>query len=78
MSSYPVNMAFAIDRLLLAAVAHGLGTSYVNLLGEEKLRQLISAPSDIKVVGIIPPGSPAEVPQPPGSKNFSETLSYNC
>jgi nitroreductase len=77
MSSYPVDVAFAIDHLLLVAASQGLGTCYVSYFDEEKVRELLSAPSDAKVVGIIPMGYPAEVPDPPGSKNFSEILSYN-
>ncbi len=77
MSSYPVDVAFAIGHLLLVAVAHGLGASYVNVFDEEKMRQLLSAPSEARVIGVIPIGYPAEIPQPPGSKNFSDILSYN-
>lgn len=77
MSSYPVDVAFAIDHLLLVAVAHGLGASYVNVFDEDRLSELLSAPPDAKVVGVIPLGYPAEIPQSPGSKNYSEILSHN-
>lgn len=77
MSSYPVDLAFAIDHLLLVSTAQGLGASYLNTFDEEKIRELVGAPPDTKVVGVIPIGYPLEVPNPPGSKNFSEICSYN-
>ncbi len=78
MSSYAVDVAFAIDHLLLAAVDHGLGACYVNAFDDEKLRELVDAPSEARVVGIVPLGYPAEVPDPPGSKNASDIVSYNA
>ncbi len=77
MSSYAVEVAFAMDHLFLVATSHGLGTAYVNSFDEEKVRRLLAAPPDTKVVGIIPLGYPEEVPPPPGSKNYSEIFSYN-
>lgn len=78
MSSYAVDVAFAIDHLLLAAVHQGLGACYVNAFDDERLRELVGAPPDARVVGVIPLGYPAEVPEPPGSKNASEILSYDA
>lgn len=78
LSSYAVDLAFAIDHLLLAAVDHGLGACYVNAFDDEKLRDLVDAPSEARVVGIVPMGYPAEVPDPPGSKGPSEIVSYNA
>lgn len=75
--SYPVDVAFAIDHLLLAAAAHELGAAYVNGFDEERVRALIGAPQETKVVGIVPLGYPAEVPARPGSKNVSDILAYN-
>lgn len=77
MNSHPVDLAFAIDHLMLVAASQGLGTCYVSSFDEGRVRGLLAAPPDVKVVGIIPLGYPAEVPDPPGSKNFSEILSYN-
>lgn len=77
MSSYPVDVAFALDHLFLMAASNGLGTAYVNTFDEDRVTELISAPPQTKVVGIVPMGYPAEEPEPSGRKNFSEIVSYN-
>ncbi len=77
MSSYPVDVAFALDHLFLVAASHGLGTAYVNTFDEDRVTELVSAPPQAKVVGIIPLGYPAEKPESSGRKNFSEIVAYN-
>ncbi len=77
MSSYPVDVAFALDHLFLLAASHGLGTAYVNTFDEDRVTELVGAPPETKVVGIVPLGYPEGEPEGAGRKNFSEIVSYN-
>ena len=58
--SYPIDVAIALDHLSLAAVALGLGTCWVGAFEEEKVRQLLDLPGNIRVVQLMPLGYPAD------------------
>lgn len=79
MSSYPVDVAFALGNLMLAAASEGLGTTYVNKFSEEEVRALLGGPKDARVIGILPLGfpSPDALPEHKGVRHISEIVSYN-
>ncbi len=76
MSSYPVDVAIALDNLMLAAHSEGLGTSLVFDFHEEKVKELFAIPQDVKVVAITPLGFP-EAMDNPGRKHISEIVCYD-
>ena len=49
----------ALDHLTLAAVAEGLGTCWIGAFNEEKVKQLLVVPANVKVVALTPLGYPA-------------------
>jgi nitroreductase len=57
---YLVDCGIAAQNLMLAARGLGLGTVYVGVYDEEKLKQLLSIPAHVRVVGLFPLGYPAE------------------
>ena len=57
---YMTDIGIASENLMLAAHALGLGTVFVGVFDEEKLRSLLNIPSNIRVVGIFPIGYPQE------------------
>ncbi|MDH5684036.1 MAG: nitroreductase family protein [candidate division WOR-3 bacterium] len=58
---YIADVASAIENLLLAATAEGLGTCWIGAIShEESIRQILEIPSPLRVVAIIPLGFPAE------------------
>lgn len=57
---YMTDVGIASQNLMLAARALGLGTVFVGVFEEEKIRELLSIPSDMRVVGIFPVGYPLE------------------
>jgi len=58
--SYPINVAIALDHMSLAAVELGLGTCWIGLFNEKKVKEIIGIPEEIRVVQLMPLGYPAD------------------
>lgn len=58
-NSGDIDLAIAIDHLTLAAVAEGLGTCWIGAFSEEKVKQILSVPANVKIVAMTPLGCPA-------------------
>ncbi len=57
---YMADLGIACQNLWLAARGLGLGTVFVGVFEEEKLRALFGIPSHIRIVGLFPVGYPLE------------------
>jgi nitroreductase len=57
---YLVDAGIAAQNLMLAARAEGLGTVFVGIFDEEKLKVLLNIPASIRIVGLVPMGYPVE------------------
>jgi nitroreductase len=57
---YLVDCGIAAQNLMLAARGLGLGSVFVGVYDEEKLKQLLNIPAQVRVVGLFPLGYPAE------------------
>ncbi len=64
-----LDCGIAIQNLLLAAFAQGLGSVVVGAFDEDRVREILEIPESLKPVAIIPVGFPGESPQPPERKN---------
>ncbi|HSV30876.1 MAG TPA: nitroreductase family protein [Atribacteraceae bacterium] len=64
MESWPMDVAIAMDHLMLAAWNKGLGTCWIGNFDEEKIKELCSVPPEVRVVGLTPLGYPAKIHQP--------------
>jgi nitroreductase len=56
-------VACFIQNLMLAAWEKGIGTGWSSIAASERARQIIGIPEGYEVVGVIPMGIPAELPQ---------------
>jgi len=54
------DTAAAVENLLLAATAYGLGSCWVGAFDEEELRRILGLPKERRPVAIIALGYPAE------------------
>jgi len=59
------NAAAAIQNMLLAAHALGLGACWVGAFDEETIERILKIPERFKTMALIPLGYPAEKPNPP-------------
>jgi nitroreductase len=57
---YPIDLAIAIDHLTLAAVEEGLGACWVGAFYEDKVRDILEIPRNIRVVELLPLGYPQD------------------
>jgi nitroreductase len=58
-----VDTAFASLLLLLAVTEQGLGACFVGAFDDGEVARLLELPPDVKPVGVIPIGYPAESPR---------------
>lgn len=70
------DTAAAIENMLLAACALGLGACWVGAFYEEEVRRILKVPRGIRPVAIIPIGYPAERPSPPRRRSLKEIVRY--
>lgn len=61
-SRLAVNVAIAIEHIVLRALDFGLGTCWIRLIDEVKIRKLFEWDNNIYVVALLPIGYPAEFP----------------
>ncbi|UCD27582.1 MAG: nitroreductase family protein [Planctomycetota bacterium] len=59
-NSADIDAAIALDHLILAAVADGLGTCWIGAFSEDEIKKLLKIPDNVKVTAMTPLGYPAE------------------
>jgi len=57
------NVAIAIEHIVLRALDFGLGTCWIRLMDEIKVKKLFGWDDNIHVVALLPIGYPAEFPK---------------
>jgi nitroreductase len=57
---YPIDVAIALDHMTLAAVELGLGTCWIGMFEEKRVRKILGIPERIRVVALMPLGYPAD------------------
>lgn len=57
---YLTDVGIAAQNIMLAARGLGLGTVFVGVFEEERLKSLLNIPQNIRIVGIFPLGYPTE------------------
>ncbi len=72
---YMTDAGIAAQNLMLTTHALGLGTVFVGVFDEEKVKSLLNIPAEIRVVGIFPIGYPlSEKKEGPDRKPLSELV----
>jgi nitroreductase len=77
MNSFPVDVAIALDHLMLMAASEGLASCWIGHFNEDKIKNLLGIPEDIHIVALLPIGYPNEEKEPSGRKHISELISYD-
>ncbi len=71
---YMTDAGIASQNLMLAAHSLGLGTVFVGVFDEEKIRSLLQIPEGIRIVGLFPVGYPADVGEVRPRKSLGEIV----
>ncbi len=72
--AYAIDVAVALDHMTLAAAALGLGTCWIGAFYEDKVKEILGVPPEIRVVALLPLGYPAEEPEPRPRKSLDEVM----
>ncbi|MEK6546147.1 MAG: nitroreductase family protein [Nitrospinota bacterium] len=59
------DVSVSIQNLMLVAYEQGLGSVWVGAFREEEVIEILSIPSHLRPIAIVPIGYPAEEPVPP-------------
>jgi nitroreductase len=57
---YPIDMAIAIEHMVLEATEEGLGTCWVGAFYEDQVKEILDIPKDVRAVELLAIGYPAK------------------
>jgi len=68
------NLAIAVEHIVLRALDFGLGTCWVRLIDEQRVRDIFGWDKNIHVVALLPIGFPGESPPPRRRLNMNDII----
>jgi nitroreductase len=71
-----VDVAIAMDHLILAATDVGLGTCWIGAFYPAAAREVLGLPDGVEPIAFTPLGYPADQPRPKKRKALSELVCY--
>jgi nitroreductase len=71
-----VDVAIAMDHLVLAAANLGLGTCWIAAFDPAAVREVLGLPDGVEPIAFTPLGYPADQPGPKERKPLSELVRY--
>ncbi|MBF8265230.1 MAG: nitroreductase [Dehalococcoidia bacterium] len=71
-----VDVAIAMDHLVLAATAIGMGTCWIANFNPAIARQVLALPSGVEPIAFTPLGYPDDPPRPRKRKPLTELVKY--
>ncbi len=77
MSSHVIDTSIAVDHLTLAAHALGLGTCWIASFKEDKVREILGVPEDVRVIALTPLGYSDETPDRTPRKNLEDLTVFD-
>jgi nitroreductase len=57
---YPIDVAIAVDHITLAAVEYGLGSCWVSMFNEIKIKEILNIPEEMRVIVLLILGYPSD------------------
>jgi nitroreductase len=74
---HQVDLAIALEHIVLEAVELGLGSCWIGAFNEEEVKRILKIPQDKKVVALLTVGIPAESPATRPRKAQEEIVAFN-
>ncbi len=71
------DLSIAMTHLILAAHNEGLGTCWIGMFDEVKVKKILGIPGPVRVYAMTPLGYSLEKPRVTGRKALSEIVHYN-
>ncbi len=72
-----VDVAIAMQNMVIAAWTFGIGSCWIGDFNEKKVKKLLKIPDKWKVVALVTLGYPAEQPKQRKKKPVEELFSFN-
>jgi len=73
-----VDTTIAMDHLILAATAEGLGTCWIGAFDVAKVREILGIPKELEPIAMTPLGYPADKPSQKIRKPLEELVEFIC
>jgi nitroreductase len=73
-SAEAVDITIALEHMILAAAAEGLGTCWIGAFIEAEVKRVLGIPENAKPIALTPLGYPAQQPKPRPRKSLSEIV----
>jgi nitroreductase len=73
---YEIDVTIALQTMVLTAKSMGLGTCWVGGFEEEKVKEILGIPKEVRVIGLMAVGYPDENPAPRARKNLNDIIYY--
>jgi len=74
---HAVDVAIAMQNMILAATALGYGTCWIGAFDPERVKKVLEVPEDLRVVALTPVGIPADEPGSRPRQPLSEFVSVD-
>jgi len=74
---YPVDVAIAMQNMILAAMSLGYGTCWIGAFDQERVKSVLGIPEDLTVVALTPIGVPDDRPEARPRQPLSEFASLD-
>ncbi len=71
-----VDVAIAMDHMVLAAWAQGIGTCFIAAFDEKEARKVLRLPEEVEPILFTPLGYPADEPKAKERKELEELVRY--
>jgi len=72
-----IDGSFASFIILLSAVELGLGACFVGAFDDERVSKVLGLPKEVRPIGIIPLGKPAEIPRRLNRQPLERRVHFN-
>lgn len=76
LKTFAIDAAIALEHIMLAAAAEGLGTCWIGAFDETAVKDLLNIPDPWRVVAMTPLGYPDESPGFKGRKPLADIVCY--
>ena len=73
-SAEAVDITIALEHMILAAAAEGLGTCWIGAFLEAEVKKVLAIPEGVKPIALTPLGYPATEAKPRSRKPLSEIV----
>ena len=62
--AYPIDVSIAIDHMVIQATAEGLGTCWIGAFYEDRVKEILAIPPEVRIVQMLTLGHPLEPLKP--------------